>query len=178
MKLIGYGLRCLFLYVKKIFAAGNFQFIFPIKVGKNVEFSLRNGGKIAMKKHVSVNRNAFIAVTEDAYITIGNYSGIGANNVIVAREKITIGNNVMIGPNVCIYDHDHIIHQEGIMRNLGYETKPVTIEDNVWIGAGVTILKGVTIGTGSVVAAGTVVTKDVSPNSIIYNKRETVVRGR
>jgi acetyltransferase-like isoleucine patch superfamily enzyme len=43
----------------------------------------------------------------------------------------------------------------------------VVIEDNVWIGAGVTILKGVTIGKNAVIAAGSVVTKNVAPNTIV-----------
>jgi acetyltransferase-like isoleucine patch superfamily enzyme len=64
------------------------------------------------------------------------------------------------------------------MRNLGYETAPVHIEDNVWIGAGVIVLKGVTIGEGSVIAAGTVVNKDIPRNSIVYNSRELVVKKR
>ena len=45
--------------------------------------------------------------------------------------------------------------------------QPVVIEDGVWTGANVIILKGVTIGRGSVVAAGSVVTKSCAPYSII-----------
>lgn len=175
---ISYLLRGFIFSVKCIFNGKNLKYTFPIKLGKNTILTYRKNGKIILGKHVSINSNAQLSVTENAILTIGSYSGVGNNNVIVARENITIGNNVMIGPNVCIYDHDHVIHKEGIMRNLGYETAPVVIEDNVWIGAGVIILKGVTVGTGSVVAAGTIVNKDVPPNSIIYNKRETAVRSR
>ena len=109
---------------------------------------------------------------------MGGYSLIGYNNVIVAREQITLGNHVMLGANVCIYDHDHVFRQPGVMRDLGYTTAPVTIGDNVWIGAGVMILKGVTIGSGSVIAAGTLVNQDIPENSLVYNRRELVIKPR
>lgn len=64
------------------------------------------------------------------------------------------------------------------MRDLGYTTAPVTIGDNVWIGAGVMILKGVTIGSGSVIAAGTLVNQDIPENSLVYNRRELVIKPR
>lgn len=153
-----------------------FSFEFPIKIEKNVEISIRPSGMIILGKHVSLNRNSQIAVTKGAQLSIGAYAGIGDNDVIVARESITIGNNVMLGPNVCIYDHDHVFRKPGIMRDMGFETSPVVIEDNVWIGAGVIVLRGVTIGTGSVIAAGTVVNKDIPPNSIVYNKRELIIK--
>ncbi|MBQ2577179.1 MAG: acyltransferase, partial [Lachnospiraceae bacterium] len=49
----------------------------------------------------------------------------------------------------------------------GVSTAPVTIEDDIWIGANATILPGVSIGQHSVVAAGAVVTKDVPPHSLV-----------
>jgi len=55
---------------------------------------------------------------------------------------------------------------------------PVVIEDDVWCGANVTILKGVTIGHGSVVAAGAVVTKSFPPYSIIGGVPAKLIRMR
>lgn len=55
---------------------------------------------------------------------------------------------------------------------------PVVIEDDVWAGANVTILKGVTIGRGSVIAAGAVVTKSCPPYSIIGGVPARVIRTR
>lgn len=161
-----------------LFSFNNIKFKYPIKLGRNATISRRRYGKIVLGKHVSLNSNAQLAVTQNATISIGDYSGVGDNSIIVAHERITIGSNVMIGPNVCIYDHDHVFREEGIMRNMGFETSPVVIEDNVWIGAGVIVLRGVTIGSGSVIAAGTVVNKNIPKNSIVYNKRELIVRNK
>lgn len=54
-----------------------------------------------------------------------------------------------------------------LIKNQGLDKKGIVIEDNVWIGANVTILDGVKIGSGSVVAAGAVVNKDVPQNTIV-----------
>ncbi len=161
-----------------LFSGGHIKICLPSRAGRMVGMSWRKGGRITLGKRVSVNCNAELAVTENAALSVGSYTGIGNNCVIVAREKITIGNNVMIGPNVCIYDHDHNFREDGIMREMGFNTAPICIEDNVWLGAGVIVLKGVTIGEGSVVAAGTLVTKDVPPNSVLYDKRESVIKKR
>ena len=55
---------------------------------------------------------------------------------------------------------------------------PVIIEDDVWIGTGVIILKGVTIGTGSIVAAGAVVTKNVESYTIVAGIPAKIVKRR
>ena len=161
-----------------MFSFGKIKFILPIKLGKNVILSHRGNGKIDFGKHVSLNNNAHLYVVDGAMLKIGSFSSVGDNNIIVAREKISLGENVMLGANVCIYDHDHEFRKEGNFRDQGYNAAPVIIEDNVWLGAGVIVLKGVTIGTGSVIAAGTIVNKDIPPNSIVYNKREMIIKER
>lgn len=161
-----------------LFSFGKITFRFPVRMEKNVVLGRRRGGRIRFGRHVSLNRNAQISVTQNALIETGDYTGIGDNNVIVARERITLGSHVMLGANVCIYDHDHVFREPGIMRDLGYNTSPVVIEDNVWLGAGVIVLRGVRIGQGSVVAAGTIVNRDIPANSLVYNQRNTVVKTR
>ncbi|KAG3132975.1 hypothetical protein PI126_g19375 [Phytophthora idaei] len=78
------------------------------------------------------------------------------------RGEITIGNRVMLAPNVQLYTATHPLGPK--TRATGYErTKPITIEDDVWIGGSVVVLPGVTIGRGAVIGAGSVVTKNVPP---------------
>ncbi|MCF8222339.1 MAG: acyltransferase [Bacteroidales bacterium] len=87
----------------------------------------------------------------------------------ISAYKLRIGNGVQIGPGLLIECHDHSFSQVGktlweIRKIKNYA--PVTIEDDVWIGGKVSILKGVTIGEGTVVGASSVVTKTLPPYTI------------
>ncbi len=84
-------------------------------------------------------------------------------NLIILDEGIVrIGDNVFIGPDCGIYTINHALlpdqRNAGIMR-----ARPVTIGNDVWLGANVTVLPGVTIGNGAIVGAGSVVTRDIPP---------------
>lgn len=100
-------------------------------------------------------------------IIVGNHSGF-SNTVLAAQTKIEIGDHVFIGAGCKIYDTDFhsIYHEERIDGNKGVKSKPVVIEDQVFIGACSIILKGVTIGKESVVGAGSVVSKSIPPGEI------------
>ncbi|MEG0276513.1 MAG: sugar O-acetyltransferase [Coprobacillus sp.] len=79
--------------------------------------------------------------------------------------KITIGNHVFMGPYCGFYTASHSL--DIVERNKGIENAlPIVVEDNVWLGANVSILQGVTIGEGSVIAAGSVVNKDIPAHVI------------
>ncbi|MCK9191055.1 MAG: sugar O-acetyltransferase [Sphaerochaetaceae bacterium] len=102
-----------------------------------------------------------------ANVSIGDNFYANFNLTLVDDAEIKIGNNVMIGPNVTIATACHPIspalREKGCQYNL-----PVTIEDNVWIGAGVSVLPGVTIHKNSIIGAGSIVTKDVPENVIAF----------
>lgn len=84
----------------------------------------------------------------------------------VPNDKVTIGENVQVGPRVMFETVNHgLVYVAGAGR--GAWTKPIVVEDEVWIGAGAIVTQGVTIGRGAVVAAGAVVTKDVAPNTVV-----------
>ncbi|RME58533.1 acyltransferase [Candidatus Parcubacteria bacterium] len=98
--------------------------------------------------------------------------------LFAAAERIEVGEDVMIGPHCFITDHDHGIERGKPIRQQPYASAPVVIEDNVWIGAGVCVLKGVRIGREAVVAAGAVVTKDVPEGAIVAGVPARVLRMR
>lgn len=106
-------------------------------------------------------------------LSVGDYTSIPKGSVFYCTEApLTIGRKVIFGPRPTIITGDHRIDVVGkyiidSTEKLPENDSPVVIEDDVWIGANVTILKGVTIGHGSVVAAGAVVTKSCPPYSII-----------
>ncbi|WP_305768909.1 sugar O-acetyltransferase [Candidatus Epulonipiscium viviparus] len=98
-------------------------------------------------------------------IFIGDNFYSNHNLIILDCAKVTIGNHVFIAPNCCISAAGHPLDFEN--RNIGLEfAYPITIEDNVWIGANVTILPGVTIGKNSVIGAGSVVSRSIPADSI------------
>lgn len=108
-------------------------------------------------------------------ITIGDNFYANYDCIILDICKVNIGNNVMLAPRVCIFAATHPI--DAYIRNSGVEYgKPITIEDNVWIGGNSVINPGVRIGKNSVVASGSVVTKDVPPNTIVGGNPVRVIR--
>ena len=106
---------------------------------------------------LALNHPCIIAThSSDAVINIGNKCGF-SGSVIGAFKSITIGNNVRCGANTTITDSDWHLDD----KRAG-DPKPVVIEDNVWLGLNVIVLKGATIGKNSVIGAGSVVTKNIT----------------
>lgn len=89
------------------------------------------------------------------------------NLTLVDDTEIYVGNHVMFGPNVTLDTGTHplaaSLRRQGLQYNL-----PIHIGDNVWLGAGVTVLPGVTIGENSVIGAGSLVTKDIPANVVAF----------
>jgi acetyltransferase-like isoleucine patch superfamily enzyme len=125
-----------------------------------------------------VNKGKNIIFDPDDYfsfqtISIGHHVYIGPGAYFSsAHSVIKIGSKVMFGPNVSLLGGDHNVSVVGAYM-IDVEEKtvltdaPIIIEDDVWVGANVIILKGVTIGTGSIIAAGAIVNKNIEPNSIV-----------
>lgn len=122
-------------------------------------------------------------------ITIEDYTNIRFNSEIGAVNSIKIGKYVIISHDVYIYDNNNhpispkkrmILSKSKFEDELNSWTnsmsKPVVVEDNVWIGFGVTILKGVRIGRGSIIAANSVVTKNIPEFCIAAGNPAMVVK--
>ena len=108
-------------------------------------------------------------------ISVGDRFYANTNCTIIDVAKVTIGNNVKFGPNVSVITAGHPVHAE--TRATAYEYGiPVTIGDNVWIGAGAIVLPSVTIGANTVIGAGSVVTKDIPENVIAAGNPCKVIR--
>ena len=108
-------------------------------------------------------------------IEIGARFYANVNLVILDGAKVSIGNDVFIAPNVGIYTAGHPLDAE--RRNQGLEyAHPVSIGDNVWIGAGVNILPGVSIGANSVIGAGAVVVRDIPEGVLAAGNPARVIR--
>ena len=117
-------------------------------------------------------------------LSIDDGTTIPKGSVFYCTEAaLSIGKRVTFGPRPTIITGDHRIDvvgnyiQENIEK-LPENDAPVVIEDDVWIGANVTILKGVTIGRGCVIAAGAVVTKSTPPYAIVGGVPARVLKYR
>lgn len=118
-------------------------------------------------------------------ISMGKDSYANFNFTVLDEGKVSIGSSVFIGPNVSLLTAIHpLCHQDrnsfnntktGNITNLEY-TASITIGDNCWIAANVTICGGVTIGEGCVIGAGSVVTKDIPANSLAAGNPCRVIR--
>ena len=131
------------------------------------------------RNNVTIKFNSYV----DSKTFIGDYTYIGYRCMIT---RASIGRYVSIANNVFIGMGEHNL--QGIStstlfcENDGEDTSltrdPVVIEDDVWIGVNVVILRGVTIGRGAVIGAGAVVTKDVPPYSIVVGVPGKVLHKR
>lgn len=114
-----------------------------------------------------------------AQIVVGEDTGMSGGS-ICAASSIRIGSGCLIGANVTLTDTDfHAINPVNRRSNNNPDeiaVAPIVIEDNVFIGADVFILKGVTIGKNSVIGAASVVTHDVPENSIAVGNPARVVK--
>jgi acetyltransferase-like isoleucine patch superfamily enzyme len=86
---------------------------------------------------------------------------IGSGTEFNIQHGITIGNDCLIASGCRFIDHDHGIVKGELMRLQPCPGKEIIIEDDVWIGANVIILKGVSIAKGAIIAAGAVLNKSV-----------------
>jgi acetyltransferase-like isoleucine patch superfamily enzyme len=110
---------------------------------------------------IGINRACIVAThLPKAVLNIGNNCGF-SGTVIGCFKEINIGNNVRCGANTLITDSDWHLddHRSGV-------PKAITIEDNVWLGYGVIVMKGVNIGANSVIGAGSIVTTNIPANVI------------
>ena len=103
-------------------------------------------------------------------ITIGDRSFININCTVldapISEGAISIGQDCLIGPNVQLLAVSHAVNPTQRLNKENFAA-PITIGNNVWIGAGVIVLAGVTIGDNAVVGAGSVVIKSVAPNTVV-----------
>ncbi|MBI3980605.1 acyltransferase [Candidatus Microgenomates bacterium] len=100
-------------------------------------------------------------------INIGDNVFINQQCIFVGEEKITIKDNVKIGFRCMFITSNNEVDLDPVTHERLHFTKPIVIEEDVWIGSGAIVLPGVTVGRGSVVAAGAVVTRDVPRSKLV-----------
>ena len=108
-------------------------------------------------------------------VIIGDHTRVGLHNTVIG--PVTIGNHVNLAQGITVTALNHNFTEKDMrIDEQGVSTTPVTIGDDIWIGANAVILPGVTIGDHSVVAAGAVVTKDVPPHTLVAGVPAKVIK--
>ena len=108
-------------------------------------------------------------------VIIGDHTRVGLHNTVIG--PVTIGSHVNLAQGITVTALNHNFAEKGLrIDEQGVSTSPVTIGDDIWIGANAVILPGVTIGNHSVVAAGAVVTKDVPPHTLVAGVPAKIIK--
>jgi len=139
-------------------------------------------------RHISAGENLHVISDPDRKVSFSTWhfkdhqgSIRLGNNVLIcpgcrfdSASSITIGDNCMFAAGAYITDADwHDIYNRNEVVGL---TRPVTLEDNVWIGDGATVCKGVTIGKNTVIGAGSIVTTDIPKNVVAAGNPARVIK--
>ncbi len=188
----GYNL-CVFSYetlvwLRKVFIVEPTMRALCVSAGRRLRIEqvpyLRRRGRITLGDDVEISGKIGLAFNTalglNPELRIGNHTFIGHQCSFSIAKGVIIGNNCLIAGNTHFFDNDgHPV--DAAQRRAGErvapaDVKPVTIGNDVWIGAGCRILKGVHIGDRAIVGAASVVTRDVLPDTIVAGNPARVIQ--
>lgn len=144
-------------------------------VGLGTSFRVTDQGEAFLGQDVCFDKFSNIIVKYGS-LTVGDRVYFGIGSVVVARESIVVGDDCLFGEYVSVRDQDHRFGSNACVVDAGFETAPIRIGNNVWVGAKVTITKGVNIGNNVVIGANSVITKDVPSNVLVAGAPARVIR--
>jgi acetyltransferase-like isoleucine patch superfamily enzyme len=137
------------------------------------------GADVSIGPGVQIRPSSFYGGPAGEGLIVGDRSSIGSGGFIGCSGWIEIGDDVMLGPGVRVFSENHVFEDPSrTIKEQGVERGSTVIEDDCWLGSGVTVTSGVRIGRGSVIAAGSVVTNDVPPGSVAGGIPARVLRQR
>lgn len=170
----------LFPYASSIGVFPHFQRM-NVSMGHPTRLRIKTNSKLILEPNTNILNGCYFAIASNKQLKIGAETYIAHGVVINTWCGLSIGRNVMIGHETTIMDYDgHPIYSSDNSENekemYGGKSAPIIIEDDVWIGFRVTILKGVTIGSGAIVAANSCVTANVPKNSIVAGNPAKIIR--
>jgi acetyltransferase-like isoleucine patch superfamily enzyme len=125
-----------------------------------------------------LGKDVYLGAWPEGELVVGDHSYIGRWSIVLAHQSVNIGNDCRIAPGCHITDVNHGIAPGVLIRKQSLVSKAVKVGNNVWIGAGSSILPGVAIGDGAVIGARAVVTHDVPPNAVVVGVPAKLIRYR
>ena len=145
----------------------------------NAEFWLTDNAVLEVGDDCTIQNYAFFQLTmPNPKVYIGKNTVIGRHCMITAKNLIRIGDNVLMGAYVQLIDHNHGSKAGRTIRSQAAEIGEVVIGNDVWVCAGVKILKDCHIGDGAVIGSNAVVTGDIPPNAIAVGIPARVIKYR
>ena len=159
----------------------DFRFGSNILIGDRVViYQAQDGGMVSLGDRAAILRDTAIETGFGGCISIGPRTWIHPRGQVNAYlGSIRIGTGVDIAPNCAFYSYDHGFTPGKTVREQPLRTKgDIIIEDNVWLGVGVTVLSGVSIGEGAVIGAGSVVNENIPSGAIAAGNPARVVKMR
>ena len=152
-----------------------------VYIFKGVRMDARGhkNNRIHLANRVAIERNVDIGCLENTCIHIDEDTFIAPNVCIEGPGDIKIGKHCLIAAHSGIYANNHnFADPMEPIKYQGVTRKGIVIEDDCWLGHGVTVLDGVTIGKGSVIGAGAVVNRDIPPFSVAVGIPARVIKNR
>lgn len=144
------------------------------KIGKNTSYLISETARIQWGKSIDLRNFCSFVVGKNAELMVGD--SVFMNNFcsVNCLEKIVIGKGTLFGEGVKLYDHNHRYTREKVEPQ-EFNTAPISIGKNCWLGTNVVVLKGVTIGDNSIIGAGCIIHKDIPANSMVLSRQELAI---
>jgi acetyltransferase-like isoleucine patch superfamily enzyme len=128
--------------------------------------------------YVRLGKDVYLGAWPEGELVVGDNTYIGRWTILLAHQSVIIVNDCLIAPGCHITDVNHGIAPGELIRKQPLISKPIRIGNDVWVGAGSSILPGVTIANGAVIGARSVVTHDVPANAIVVGIPAKIIRYR
>jgi galactoside O-acetyltransferase len=165
----------------KFYGAAGIEIGDRVKISSGVRLNTLGAkhNRISLASGVTLERGVDLGTLQNSAIEIGESTYIGLYTCITGYGNIKIGKNCLIAAHCGIYGNEHIFADRSqTIADQGVTRKGVVIEDDCWLGHGVTVIDGVTIGQGSVIGAGSVVNRNILPYSVAVGVPARVISQR
>jgi acetyltransferase-like isoleucine patch superfamily enzyme len=157
---------------------GNVRLGHGVHVGARAELVARKTERITIGEGTFILNGALLH-PYGGWISVGRNVGINPYCVLYGHGGLEIGDNVLIATSCVLIPANHCFDSLEIpIRDQGLTCQGIRIEDDVWLGARVTVLDGVVIGKGAVIGAGAVVTNNIPPGAIAVGVPARVIGSR
>lgn len=162
----GKGLTC--DQIPRIFVDKNAQLLIEenVQFRKGVEIRVHGDSKMNIGSRVKIDRGVRLLSANKAVLSVGNRTAIGLYSVFNGGDDITLGEACLISGFVYLQTSMHSHKKGAFIKDQGYSHSPVTLGDDVWLGAHAVVLPGCKLDNGAVVGSNAVVTKSVESNVI------------